>query len=447
MAIRPVDELVKDDRLHRTIYNDAEIFEEELRRIFYTTWLYIGHESEIAQPGDYKTARMGRVPVILSRGSDGELHLLINRCMHRGTTVCQRSRGNGNYFKCEYHGWVYGSDGELTGVTQASGYGPGEIDTSQLGLRRVPRVASYRGFVFGSLAPAGPTLEEHLGLAKDYLASMADKSPTGMSLVAGGYYQHNWEGNWKLQLEGAVDGYHAPFLHAAVFSNRGDDSGMRTLTRLGTTPSGGRRQNRAASFMNSPDRRSIDLGNGHGVIEQGLANTTWEILETQYPKEYLDSLEQRLGRERTRVVLGRWWRISIFPNVAFGSDNNIRVIDPLGATKSQYTQYHVLAENAPIAVNTALVRGHEDFYGPAGFGSPDDLEMFARIQQGMKAVDYAPWVLLVRGHSTEEVGSLGERFGDTRTEAQNRGMYRAYRRIMKGESHITNPALGAGAEA
>ena len=94
MAIRPIDELVKDDRLHRTIYNDPEIFEEELRRIFYTTWLYIGHESEIAQPGDYKTARMGLVPVILSRSADGQINLLIHRCMHRGTTVCQRESGN-----------------------------------------------------------------------------------------------------------------------------------------------------------------------------------------------------------------------------------------------------------------------------------------------------------------------------------------------------------------
>ena len=137
--------------------------------------------------------------------------------------------------------------------------------------------------------------------------------------------------------------------------------------------------------------------------------------------------------------------MSIFPNVAFGSVNNIRVIDPLAATKSKYTQYHVQVENAPAIVNTALTRGHEDFYGPAGFGSPDDLEIFARIQEGMKAVDYAPWVLFNRGHSTEEVGPLGERFGDPTTEAQNRGMYRAYLKIMKGESHITNPATGVEA--
>ncbi|RLA17966.1 MAG: aromatic ring-hydroxylating dioxygenase subunit alpha, partial [Gammaproteobacteria bacterium] len=76
------------------------MFELELERIFYSTWVYIAHDSEIPDAGDFKTTFVGRVPVVLTRDADNQVNLLINRCTHRGSTVCAEERGNRQQFVC-----------------------------------------------------------------------------------------------------------------------------------------------------------------------------------------------------------------------------------------------------------------------------------------------------------------------------------------------------------
>src|SRR5688572_23172926 len=167
-----IDELVdmNKGRIDISLYTDEEIFEAELQRIFYTTWVFIGHESEIAQSGDYKTSYIGRIPVILSRDENSEIHVLINRCAHRGPTVCQQEYGNANFFRCEYHGWVYGNDGSLAGVSLRRGFGPGEIDDIRAVLDKA-EVESYAELILANLSPGAPTLRDRLGLSIQYLAS------------------------------------------------------------------------------------------------------------------------------------------------------------------------------------------------------------------------------------------------------------------------------------
>ena len=79
------DDLVQDDRVNGRVYYDPGVFEEELEKIWYRDWIYVAHESEIPEPGDYVTRRIGLQPVIVSRDEDRAVHLLLNRCMHRGT--------------------------------------------------------------------------------------------------------------------------------------------------------------------------------------------------------------------------------------------------------------------------------------------------------------------------------------------------------------------------
>ena len=92
-----------------------EVFEAEMERIFMRTWVYVGHDSEIAEPGDYKMTSVGKEPVLLSRGEDGAPHVVINRCSHRGAAVCLMPRGNVSGFRCQFHGWTFGLDGKLVG--------------------------------------------------------------------------------------------------------------------------------------------------------------------------------------------------------------------------------------------------------------------------------------------------------------------------------------------
>src|SRR5262249_15906490 len=142
-----ISDLVSDDRVHRLVYVDPDIFELEMKRMFYNTWVFVGHESEVAHPGDYKTMTLGRKPVILTRDASGKIFVLFNRCAHRAAIVCRQERGTSSYFRCLYHGWTYSNSGELVGVPFRSGYGE-DFKTEEFGLTRVPHVQSYRGFVF-----------------------------------------------------------------------------------------------------------------------------------------------------------------------------------------------------------------------------------------------------------------------------------------------------------
>src|SRR6516225_6784340 len=87
-------EMVQDDRVSGRLYYDPIVFEEELEKIWYRDWIYVAHTSEVPEPGDYVTRRIGLQPVIVARDEDGEINLLLNRCTHRGNTVCQSERGN-----------------------------------------------------------------------------------------------------------------------------------------------------------------------------------------------------------------------------------------------------------------------------------------------------------------------------------------------------------------
>src|SRR5690348_4767013 len=204
-------ELIQPDKVHGSLYTDRAIFADELRKIWYTTWVFVGHESEVPEPNDYVRKKLGLQDVIMTRDKDGEVHLLLNRCAHRGNQVCDDQQGNSSSFRCPYHGWTYRNTGELLGYPYNQGYGG--KNKLELSLGRVPRVASYQGFVFGSFAAEGPSLIEHLGAAAGEIDRLARLSPEGKVELSAGWLQHKTKANWKLLAENETDGYHPQFVH------------------------------------------------------------------------------------------------------------------------------------------------------------------------------------------------------------------------------------------
>src|SRR5438067_7780845 len=154
-------ELIRPDRVHGSLYSDPAIFEAELQNIWYRTWVYVVHEAEVPNANDYVVKSIGPQSMIMTRDGQGKINLLLNRCSHRGNQVCSYDKGNARSFTCPFHSWTFANDGRLVGYAFPDGY-EGQ-DKSKLSLGRVTRVQSYRGFVFGSFAAEGPTLEEHLG--------------------------------------------------------------------------------------------------------------------------------------------------------------------------------------------------------------------------------------------------------------------------------------------
>ena len=156
--------LIAPGRVHRRMYTDPAIFELEMERIFGAAWLYVGHESQIKKPGDYYATRMGRKPVVLVRDHEGSVRVIRNQCAHRGALVVATDQGNAPEFTCCYHGWTYHLDGRLKAVPLNHGYPHGfDPKDPKMAMWPVPRVKSYRGFIFASEANDGPALEEWLG--------------------------------------------------------------------------------------------------------------------------------------------------------------------------------------------------------------------------------------------------------------------------------------------
>ena len=149
--------LVHHDHVHRSLYLDPEVFDLEMERIFGRTWIYVGHDSLVPNSGDYITTRAGKQPLVVSRHTDGEVYVIFNSCGHRGAIVCNEDKGNSAVFRCCYHGWTFKTNGDLEAIAMRRGYGESfDANNPALGMRRVPRLANYRGFLFASFSEQGP---------------------------------------------------------------------------------------------------------------------------------------------------------------------------------------------------------------------------------------------------------------------------------------------------
>jgi len=403
-----VGEWVKEDRVHRRLYVDPAVFAKEMESIFERTWVFVGHESEVPRPGDYKTTTIGRQPVIMSRHADGKVYVLMNRCMHRGAVVCREERGHAEILRCIYHGWTYNGRGDLVGVPYRAGYGD-DFDQGALGLRGA-EVASYRGFVFARLAPGGESLEEHLGKARYYMDLILDAAPNGEVEVRSGLQKYSYPGNWKLQIENWVDGYHPKYTHETAFAIR-DRKGGRGGSSEGSGAT-------ARSF-----------GHGHAVLDYSGTRTGWCTIAAQYDG-YVKRLGERLGAERAQEVLRRDVQLLVFPNLFFYKHmQHFRVVRPVAVDRTEVYAYPFVLKGAPPELNSQMVQGLGLWASAAGFGQPDDLEAFVRCQEGFR-VTAAEWLLFMRGLNRERVEADGEIIGDITDEIPQRGIYREWKRLL-----------------
>jgi anthranilate 1,2-dioxygenase (deaminating, decarboxylating) large subunit len=417
-------ELVQPSRVHRSIYVESQIFELEMQRIFESGWVYLGHESEVAAPGDYKTVRFGTQPAIMIRDENENINVVMNRCMHRGASICQQERGNTPHLRCWYHGWTYNNRGELVGVPYAAGFGK-NFDRRKFALIKPARVSVYRGLVFGSLTPDVPELTEYLGKARYFLDLFMDLSPEGVIEARAGTHKYGYDGNWKFQMENGVDGYHANFVHQSFFEVQGKKLGTK-LMRL---------------FAESSPMESKDLGNGHSILDTSpkrqvarpVNNLFRGLVSAEDNDRYLASLIKRFGEERTSEILGASnVNLAIFPNLLI-IGVQLRQVNPVRVDRTDVYATPTTLRGVPEPINVARLRAHESFYGPAGGGAPDDVEMFNRCTEGLR-VKAAEWLELSRGLERETESEDGVRSAHLTDETPQRAFYRKWRALMVGEA-------------
>ena len=215
-----LDALVGPTRLHKRLYTDPEIFELEMQRIWGQAWIFIGHASQIPNAGDFFTTHINhRVPVVMVRDKAGDIHVLHNRCAHKGAKLVEERQGNvPGAFRCAYHGWTYRHDGTLLKIPNPSGYDDTGFDMSSPcnNMQKVAQYDSYRGFVFATLSPDAPDLQSWLGGAVDCLDNLCDRAPEGEVEVAGGVLRYEHQCNWKFILENLNDTMHPMVVHQSV---------------------------------------------------------------------------------------------------------------------------------------------------------------------------------------------------------------------------------------
>ena len=202
--------------IDRSIFSDETLYRQEMQQIFGHAWLFVGHVGQIPQPFDYITSRMGESSVIVSRDGDGQIHVMLNICRHRGMKVCRYDSGNARSFTCPYHAWSYSVDsklvaraGDLFGVPGYEENYAGILDKSEWGLQRA-KVEIYKGTIWATWDHEAPDLLTYLGDMVHYLDSALhhrDGSDTESEVFVG---VQKWRVpcNWKIGSENFMGDYY-----------------------------------------------------------------------------------------------------------------------------------------------------------------------------------------------------------------------------------------------
>ena len=427
--------IVQEGRVHRAAYVDPAIFEMEMERIFGRAWLYLCHESQVATPGRFFSTQMGREPVIVARGRDGVIRVMFNRCTHRGAKLTMDETGQAKRFVCCYHGWAFELDGRLAEVPLPEGYGTAAYPPADgsLDLVRVPRVESYRGFVFASLAAAGPTLAEFLGPVASSFDDMVDRAPGGRLEVAGGVSRHAYDGNWKLVIENHNDTLHPRFVHASSVAAARDQKDTAHSDGAGEVQIKQMRQNGAPSHVwEGLGIWASDAGHSFMGDYHTDANMAARTEEDPVQRAYRAKLEETHGVARTNEILSvQRFNTVLYPNLSFMSRfRQLRVVQPISVNRTVVTTYTFRMPEAPPEMFRDSIAFANVVNGVGSLVLTDDLETYARVQDGL-ASQGGDWIDVRRGMG----GDMGEANGTLRgqtgtSEIHLRAQFGAWRRWM-----------------
>jgi phenylpropionate dioxygenase-like ring-hydroxylating dioxygenase large terminal subunit len=422
--------LIRDDRVHGSLYTDAQVFTDEMERIFRRGWVFIGHDSEIPEAGDWVTRQVGREPVIMARDRQGAVQVLANRCSHRGNKLCWQAQGHGNGFQCIYHGWTFGLDGALRAVSHKAGF---ERDRTEMGLDRAGLVGLHRGFVFANMSGDAGPLDDFLGAGgRELIDRLCDLSPTGALKLRAGWIEHRVESNWKMWPESDSDGYHLDFVHASLLRAQPDNYYHDTVI-------GGEAANVS---------RAIDHGGGHMELDLRPSYTrelAWLGTSRDKVGAYCDALTAKHGKARAdQLLFDGPPHGFIFPNLFLGEGNVARV-DPLDIGTVVHAHTALQFDGVEPALNRRLLRQSEAALGPASFIVPDDAIIAERMQLGFQGLrppsngdvgdnDRRGWIDLSRGQSREQRAPDGKRIGHVSDEVTNRAFWQHYRRMMEARA-------------
>jgi p-cumate 2,3-dioxygenase alpha subunit len=402
-------------RINRAAMTSSKVLGFEQERIFERCWLYVGHESEIENPGDYVRRAIAGRPLIFMRGEDGQARIFYNTCPHRGARICRQDSGNAKTFQCFYHSWTFNNQGQLIGMPDKEGYCD-SFQQEDFSLKSPPQVDKYRGFYFVNFDKHAEDLATYLAGAKEFIDLIVDQSEIGMRIIPG-THKYSMRANWKLMCENSVDGYHALPLHSTYFDYVA-----------------GKGQDRSKQVVGA-STRAYSLGNGHSIVESpapyGRPVALWHPMYGEEAKPEIEKIRARLverfGENRAARIAGTRRLLLIFPNLVLHDIMavTIRQIWPVSHDFAEITSWALAPKEESATMQKYRLDSFLEFLGPAGFASPDDIEAVEACQEGFAAKE-VEWSDNSRGMKREP---------RAHDEVQIRAFWREWNSLLKRGNH------------
>lgn len=381
-------------KVARRNFVDYEIMLAEKQRIFERCWLYLGHGSELAKPGDFVTRNVAGRSILFTKDSKGTPRALLNTCPHRGMQVCREKKGSAKSFQCFYHGWVFGLDGKLRSQPDAEAYDADFKTLESSNMTPVPRFESYRDFYFIAFDRNIVPLADYLAGAKEYIDIICDQTDAGMAIVPG-TQEYSIRANWKLLTENSIDGYHASTTHASYFDYLSATTNMAQGDALTRLPG-----------------RGYDLGNGHAVIEYpapwGRPVAQWIAAWGDEGRTEIDriysNLVQRHGEERAHRISKLNRNMFIFPNLVINDIMavTVRTYYPTAPDYMLINSWSLAPKEESEWLRKYRLHNFLEFLGPGGFATPDDAEALEHCQRGFANHQDVPWNDISKGMNNKE---------------------------------------------
>ena len=270
-------------------YFDQAVLDAENRNIFARSWQLAGRADQVRDAGQFFTTTIADEPLLIVRGSDGELRALSNVCRHRAGPVA-RGEGKRPVLQCGYHGWTYGLDGRLLQTPEMAGIEC--FDRADFSLPRF-RVEVWNELVFVNLDPAAAPLGDFLG---DLVGRLAPRDYAGYRLAA----RKDWtlDCNWKVYVDNYLEGYHIPVVHPSL-NREIDYARYRTETRG------------YYSIQHSPIKGSATRLHRDEDADKNKVQFSWvfpNLMLNVYPDNYSTNLIVPVGPERTLTVFEWYFR-------------------------------------------------------------------------------------------------------------------------------------------
>ncbi len=190
-------------------YYDPAVYRQEHEAIFYRTWSYQCHVSDVESVGDFYCGEIADQGVFIIRGSDGELRAFYNVCSHRAHPLLE-GQGNTRLIVCPYHQWCYQPDGRFRsarGRDALKGWIPDNADLKPV------RLENFGGFLFVNL---DSDVEPLADLAAKLLRDMKDYCPQLEGLVRAARFERPVAANWKTVIDNNHECYHCAVNHPAL---------------------------------------------------------------------------------------------------------------------------------------------------------------------------------------------------------------------------------------